>query len=148
MIGYVQSMTATLRFFHAGNFAAPAEHVQASVNGTVATRLPDCQTWVADYDSDPNLARVRDIICNPASLSIDTLKYIPFNYHSALWQALIVIKNDLLIYRKPIAGGMSYTKLILVPSSLRNILCIAFHLNALGGHFNAYRTLHCIFLHY
>ncbi len=73
---------------------------------------------------------------------------ISFNYHSALRQALIVIKDNLLIYCKPIAGGMSYTKLILVPSSLQNILFIAFHLNALGGHFDAYRTLHLLCLHY
>ena len=93
-------------------------HVQALVNGTVATCLPDCQRWIKAYDSDPDLARVCDIVRNPASLSKDTLKDIPFTYHSALWQALIVIEDNLLIYRKPIAGGMSYTKLILVPSSL------------------------------
>jgi hypothetical protein len=60
----------------------------------------------------------------------------------------MVIDNDMLIYCKPIAGEMSYTKLILVPSSLCNILFIAFHLNALGGHFDAYRTLHCLCLYY
>ncbi len=54
----------------------------------------------------------------------------------------------MLIYRKPIAGGMSYTKLILVPTSVQNILFIAFHSNALGGHFDAYRTLHHLCLCY
>ena len=79
---------------------------------------------------------------DPASLSKDSLKDIPFHYHSALRQALIVIEDNLLIYREPIAGGMSNTRLILVPSSLRKLLFIPFHSNALGSHFNAYRTLH------
>jgi hypothetical protein len=43
---------------------------------------------------------------------------------------------------------MSYTKLILVPSSFRNIIFIAFHCNTLGGHFNTVRTLHRIRLCY
>ena len=92
--------------------------------------------------------RVCDIVCNPASLSKDTLKDIPFHYHSALWCALIMIEDGLLIYHEPIAGSMFYTKLILVPSSLQKILFIAFHWNAFGGHFNAFRTLHHLRLHY
>ncbi len=129
-------------------YAAPAAHIQAFVYGTIATRLPDWQRWIDAYNSDPDLSRVHDIVSNPATLSKDTLKDIPFNYHSALRQALIVIDDDMLIYRKPIAGGMSYIKLILVPTSLRNILFIAFHSNALGGHFDAYRTLHRLRLCY
>ncbi len=83
-----------------------------------------------------------------ASLSKDTLKDIPFNYHSTLRLTLIIIEDNLLIYREPIAGCMSYTKLILVPSSLYSILFIAFHPNALGSHFDAYRTLHYLHLCY
>ncbi len=59
-----------------------------------------------------------------------------------------MIEDDLLIYCEPIAGGMFYKKLILVPSSLQNILFIAFHLNALGSHIDAYRTLHRLRLCY
>jgi hypothetical protein len=129
-------------------YAAPAAHIIAFVNSTIATRLPDWQWWVDAYNSDPDLLRVWDIVRNPATLYMDTLKDIPFNYHSALQQALIMIDDDMLIYRELIAGGMSFTKLILVPSSLHNILSIAFHSNALGSHFDAYRTLQCLCLCY
>jgi hypothetical protein len=148
MKGYVQSATATQRFFLPGNTPPPAAHIQTFVNGMIATHLPDWQQWIEAYNSDPNLLCVCNIIRNPATLSKDTLKDIPFNYHFTLWQDLIVIDDNMLIYHKPIAGGTSYTKLILIPSSLRNILFIAFHSNALGGHFDAYRTFHCLHLCY
>ncbi len=61
--------------------------------------------------------------------------------------ALIDIEEDMLIYCELIAGGNSHNKL-LVPESLQNILIIAFHTNALGSHFNVYRTLNPLCLHY
>ncbi len=39
---------------------------------------------------------------------------------------------------------MSYSCLQLVPQEFYNILLIAFHSNPIGGHMNAYRTLHCL----
>jgi len=48
----------------------------------------------------------------------------------------------MLILQEPICGSMSYTRLQLVPRELRNILFVAFLTNAIGGHLNAYRTLH------
>ncbi len=71
-----------------------------------------------------------------------------FNYHSALHQGLIVIEHDFFIYSEPISGCMSYTKLTMVPEGLQNIIFTAFHSNALGGHLNTYRTLHCIWRRY
>jgi hypothetical protein len=53
-----------------------------------------------------------------------------------------------LIYREPLAGVGSYTRLQLVPLEFRNILFIAFHANPIGGHLNAYRTLHRLCLWY
>jgi hypothetical protein len=59
-----------------------------------------------------------------------------------------VIEDGLLIYHEPIRGGSSYTRLQLVPSKFYNIIFITFHLNAIGSHFNPYRTLHHIHLRY
>jgi hypothetical protein len=48
-----------------------------------------------------------------------------------------------MIYCKPILGSAgSYTRLQLVPKKFYNILFVAFHSYPLGGHLNAYRTLH------
>ena len=52
------------------------------------------------------------------------------------------------MYREPLAGCESYTKLRLVPRELRNILFVAFHANPVGGHLNAYPTLHRLHLLY
>jgi hypothetical protein len=49
----------------------------------------------------------------------------------------------MMIYFKPILGlAGSYTHLQLVPKEFYNILFVAFHLNPLDGHLNAYWTLH------
>jgi hypothetical protein len=48
-----------------------------------------------------------------------------------------------MIYHEPISGSAGlYTRLQLVPKEFYNILFVAFHLNPLGGHLNAYLTLH------
>ncbi len=39
-------------------------------------------------------------------------------------------------------------RLQIVPKELRNILFVAFHLNPVGSHLNACRTLHCLCLQY
>jgi hypothetical protein len=48
----------------------------------------------------------------------------------------------MLILHKPIFGSTLYTRLQLVPQEMYNILFIAYHTNAIGGHLNVYRTLH------
>jgi hypothetical protein len=54
----------------------------------------------------------------------------------------------MLILQEPICGSTSYTCLQMVPQELHNILFIAFHTNAIGGHLNTYRTLHRLQLHF
>ncbi len=54
----------------------------------------------------------------------------------------------MLILKEPIAGCDSYTRLQLVPQALYNTIFVAFHTNAIGGHLNAYKTLHWIRLRY
>lgn len=53
-----------------------------------------------------------------------------------------------LIYCEPLVGGESYTWLQLVLCTLWNIIFVAFHTNLIGGHFNAVRTFHHIWLRY
>ncbi len=98
--------------------------------------------------SDPELSAIKDIVTNPSTLSNTALAGINYNYHTALRRSLIVLKDGLLIYSKPLHGTESYTCLQLVPQEFQNILFIAFHSNPLGGHLNAYRTLHCLCLQY
>ena len=94
------------------------------------------------------LSKVKAIVTNPSTLNNKALAGINYNYHAALRKSLIVLEDGILIYREPLAGNGSYTQLQLVPVEFRNMLFIAFHTNPVGGHLNAYRTLHCLRLRY
>jgi hypothetical protein len=72
------------------------------------------------------------------------LAKVNHNYCRPLRQSLISVENNMLILKEPIGGTLSYTRLQLVPRKLTNILFITFHTNAMGGHLNAYWTLHCL----
>ncbi len=128
--------------FLPNQFAAPVAHIQAFASGVIATRIPDQERWILAITSDPQLSKIRDIMNNPSTFNNKSLVGINYNYHAALRQSLIVIKDDILIYCEPLAGVGSYTRLQLVPLEFRNILFIAFHANPIGSHLNAYRTLH------
>jgi hypothetical protein len=87
-----------------------------------------------------------NIVLNPSKINSSTLNAVDHNYCASLWQSQIVVKDGLIIYHEPMHGDSSYTCLQLVPLEFYNIIFIAFHSNAIGigGHFNAYRTLHRI----
>ncbi len=61
---------------------------------------------------------------------------------------MIVMEDSILTYREPIAGKGSYARLQLVPKESYNILFVAFHSNPVGGHLNAYCTLHPLRLYF
>ncbi len=124
--------------------------IQAFIGGAVSVTLPSRARWIQAYDSDKDLKGIRDVIANPSTstLSNDSLREINIDYHSALRKSLIVLEDGILIYRKPIAGEGSYTQLQLVPKEFYNVLFVAFHSNPVGGHLNAYRTLHHLRLHF
>jgi hypothetical protein len=90
-------------------YAAPAAHIQALVSGAVVTRIPDRERWVQAIASDPELSKIKEIVANPSKLNNKALTDINYNYHAALRKSLIVLDDDVLIYRKPLSGGKSYT---------------------------------------
>jgi hypothetical protein len=70
--------------FSPNQFAPPAAHIQAFVNGVIATCLPDHNRWIQAIASDPELSRIKNIIANPSTLSNAALAEINYNYHSVL----------------------------------------------------------------
>jgi hypothetical protein len=75
-------------------------------------------------------------VLNPSKITNKSLANVNHNYRGPLRQSLIVIENDMLILHEPIIGTSSFTRLQLVPAMLMNIVFIAFHTNAIGGHLN------------
>jgi hypothetical protein len=94
------------------------------------------------------MGTISNHVLNPSKMNSSTLNVVNFNYCAPLRQSQIVIEDRLLIYCKPMRGGSLYTCLQLVPLEFYNIIFIAFHSDAMGGHLNAYRTLHHIRLQY
>jgi hypothetical protein len=134
--------------FGPNHHAAPAAHIQLLVSGVVATQIPDRARWIQAIDADKELSKVKAIVTNPSTLNNKALEGINYNYHVALRKSLIVLEDGILIYREPLASNGSYTQLQLVLVEFRNMLFIAFHTNPVGGHLNAYQTLHCLRLRY
>ncbi len=130
------------KVFSPNQFAAPAATIQTLVNGAVCTRLPSWDQWLQAYNNDVELCALRELVLNPSAFNNQSLVKVNHNYRGPLRQSLISVENDMLIMKESIGGTSSYTRLQLVPKELSNILFIAFHTNAMGGHLNAYRTLH------
>jgi hypothetical protein len=128
--------------FSPNQFAAPAATIQTLVNGAICTRLPSREQWISAYNNDAKMCVIRELVQNPSQITNKRLSEVNHNYPGPLRQSQILIKDGMLILHEPICGSTSYTRLQLVPQELHNILFIAFHTNAIGGHLNAYRTLH------
>jgi len=139
-----QIRDANCEIFDSSHHAAPAATIQAFVSGAVGVRLPSKERWIQAYQDDKELSQVMAFVRNPSSMTSKALREsgINFNLREPLRRSLIKIEDGLLIYREPLAGSNSYTRLQLVPKEFYNILFVAFHSNPIGGHFNAYRTLH------
>ena len=133
---------ANSKFFSPDQFAAPAATIQTLVNGAVCTSLPSRERWLRAYNNDVELCAIRELVLNPSMINNKALAEVNHNYCGPLRQSLIYVENDMLIMKEPIAGTSSYRRLQLVPRELMNILFVTFHTNAMGGHLNAYRTLH------
>jgi hypothetical protein len=128
--------------FSPNQFAAPAATIQAFLNGAIGARLPSHARWVEAYAADPECCAIRGLALSPGKICKETLKSVHYTYHQPLRQSFIVIEEDLLIFWEPIRGSTSYTRLQIVPKGLYDIIFIAFHSNPIGGHLNAYCTLH------
>ncbi len=139
---------ANSEIFLPNQFAAPAATIQAFVNGAIGVCLPSQEQLIQVYFDNTEMNTICNIAPNPSKINSFTLHAVNHNYCAPLWQSQIVIEDGLLIYHKPMHGGSSHTCLQLVPLEFYNTLFIAFHSNAIGGHFNIYRTLHRIRLRF
>eukprot|EP00956_Cyclotella_meneghiniana_P034897 scaffold109224_cov64-Cyclotella_meneghiniana.AAC.3 len=128
---------------------APAAMTTAFVNGAIGSRLPDHSTWIRALNADPETSLIRDMIKNPSLIKEPTLQKVHHSLRMPLRCSLLVLENDIIVFREPQGlGSSSYINLRLVPQSLRNIIFVAFHANPIGGHFDAGRTFRNIRLRF
>ncbi len=88
--------------FSPNQFAAPAATIQAFVNGAIGACVPLHARWVEAYTTDPECCMIRDLVINPGKICKETLKSVHYSYRQPLRQSLIVIEEDMLIFREPI----------------------------------------------
>jgi hypothetical protein len=118
---------ANSKAFLPNQFAALTTMIQAFVNSAIGVQLPSKEWWVQAYSDDTEMSTIHDLITNPSKINNLTLNMVNYNYLAPLQNSQIMLKDGLLIYRKPICGGSSFTCLQLVPSAFYNIIFITFH---------------------
>ena len=94
------------------------------------------------------MVAIKHLVLNLSLISKVTLADVNYNYRMPLCKSHICIKDNMLIFKEPIAGTTSFSGLQIVLKELYNLIFIAFHSNPIGGHLNAYYTLLCIRLHF
>ena len=150
LFGQVHSHLVFLRdsnceVFSPNQFAAPAATIQTLINRAICTRLPSRDRWICTYDNNAEMCLIRELVQNPSQITNKRLSEVNHYYRGPLRQSQISIEDGMLILKEPLCGSASYTRLQLVPWELHNILFIAFHTNAIGGHLNAYHRLRLCF---
>eukprot|EP01082_Thalassiosira_pseudonana_P008343 g7453.t1 g7453 contig24:661092-664348(-) len=120
--------------------AAPAAFAQSLFNGAIGARLPSSDQWADACRRDSEMNTVLSIVSNPSLAVKAYLSKVHHVYRKPLRLSMIKLEDGMLVLYEPLAGSSECAKLRLVPTSLRNIVFIAFHSNPVGGHFNAYRT--------
>ena len=128
--------------------AAPPASIQTLVNGTICTKLPSREQWIQAYRNDKEMCALTTLVLKPDLINNKSLAEINHNYRGAIRNSYICIEDDMLIFKEPIGGSSSYTRLQIVPREFYNVIFVAFHTNPIGGHLNPYRTLHRIRLRF
>ncbi len=136
------------KIFFPNKWAAPAACNQSFVNGAIGTWLPSHTHWVDVYRANSTCIAIHNLVLNPGKICKATLSEVHYAYCQPLCWLHIVIEDKMLILRELICGSTSYTRLQIVPEELRNILFVAFHSIPIGGHLNAYCTLHHLRMRY
>jgi hypothetical protein len=136
------------KVFSPNQFAARAATIQTLISGAICTHLPSKEHWVQAYANDSELCAVRELALNPSLINTQTLSKVNHNFRGPLRQSLISVEDEMLIFCKPISGCDLDMHLTLVPRELYNIMFIAFHMNPIGGHLNAYWMLNWLRLRY
>ena len=114
-------------------------------NGAIGSRIPDNAAWQQALQDDPVTRLLLDIVANPAlGESQEHIRPLPYIYRQPARQGHFSLEDGMLYMKEIFQDDEKFVKLRIVPSSLYNIIFIAFHANPIGGHLNVYRTYHRI----
>ena len=127
--------------------AAPAATacIPAFVNGAVGSKIPDNRTWEQALQEDPVTKLLLEIAANPSlgesQAHVQPLDHI---YRQPARHGNFSTRDGVLYMKEIFQDDDRFVELRIVPSSMRNIIFVAFHANPIGGHLNSFRTYHRI----
>ena len=127
--------------------AAPAATamIPSFVNGAIGFRIPDNRVWSQALAEDPVTSLLLEIVSRPAmAQSQQVVQKLDYIYRQPARLGQFSVKDKILYMREIFQNDDRYVELKIVPTSLRNIIFVAFHSNPIGGHLNAFRTYHRI----
>ena len=81
------------------------------------------------------------LIANLSLVVKANLSKIHSSYRGPLHRGLIILRKGMLVIKEPIKHESAHRCLQIVPRDLRNIVCIAFHDNPIGGHLGLNKTV-------
>ena len=143
----VSSRTRSQGVLDPSRFAAPAALAQiaAYTNGAVGSRIPGNDAWRRALLDDPVTSLLLDIVANPAKgESQSVIQPLDHIYRQPARQGHFSTRDGILYMKEVFQNDTKFVELRIVPTSLVNIIFIAFHANPIGGHLNVYRTYHRI----
>ena len=104
--------------------------------------LPTTTDWTEAYASDKDtnylIGRLRD---NTTPLSEDEIRNVHAGYRHALREDRISFRKNRLLLFTTVGGSNRFLCLIIVPTSLRQLVFFAYHASGSGAHMKAFKTL-------
>ena len=114
-----------------------------SVSLTTAVAPSDLD-WTPAYNADPETKLIWDYVqANPTDPPPKALlSRVHADYRLPLRENRIVLQSNRLVLLRPVPGTNRSLALIIVPSSLRDLMFRAYHAAPSAGHMDAYKTIH------
>ena len=108
----------------------------------ISRPLPTTDDWREAYASDKDtnylIGRLKD---GSTALSEEEIRNVHAGYRHALRENRISFRKDRLLLFTTIGGSDRFLCLIIVPTSLRQLVFFAYHASGSGAHMKAFKTL-------
>lgn len=112
--------------------------------------VPTDPDWRRAYADDPDTNSIITTLTSTPNYTWTkaALRRLPADYRQPLRNKLVHLRDERLVYLKPIPHNQRSLALIIVPCALRRTIFTAYHASPLAGHMDYYKTLYCLRLRF
>ncbi len=98
---------------------APAATTQTFLSGAIGSRMLDHEQWTKAYANNPCTAMLLRMVSNLSLIDDKSnMSIIHYVYRQPICKLLIIVEDDILYMKEPLASNDSFAKLQIVPASL------------------------------